>query len=184
MSSAPIEDIYPLSPMQQGMLFHTLYEPGSGAYFEQLVCSLSGRLDVAAFERAWQKVIERHQCLRAAFVWEDLAEPVQVICRDVRVATEVHDWRAQSTSEQEAHLSALLQGDRRRGFDLTQAPLMRLTLIRVESETHRFIWSFHHILLDGWSAPVLFRELFAYYAAICRGVDLYLERPRPYRDYI
>lgn len=184
MNSARIEDIYPLSPMQQGMLFHTLYEPGSGAYVEQLSCRLSGRLEVANFERAWQRVVERHAVLRSAFVWEDLNEPVQVVCRDARMDLEVHDWRGQSTGEQEAELSALLQDDCRRGFDLAQAPLMRLTLIRAEAETYRFVWSFHHILLDGWSAPLLFHELFAYYEAFGRGADIFLERPRPYKDYI
>src|SRR5436305_14797522 len=78
-----VEDIYPLSPMQQGMLFHSLYEPGTGVYFFQIGFQIQGRLDVQAFRRAWEEVVRRHSALRTGFLWEDIDEPVQVVRKRV-----------------------------------------------------------------------------------------------------
>jgi amino acid adenylation domain-containing protein len=179
-----IEDIYPLSPMQQGMLFHTLYAPQSGVYFEQLSCTLQGDLDIPAFHRAWQRVVDRHPILRTCFVWEDLDEPLQIVRQQAQLPWEQHDWRECPPDKQQERLEVFLQADRERGFELSQAPLLRLALIRVSENTYHCIWSFHHALLDGWSTPLLLKEVFAFYEASRRGKDLHLERSRPYRDYI
>ena len=154
-----LEDIYELSPMQQGMLFHTLYAPESGVYFEQFSWTLQGSVDVEALRQAWQQVIERHPVLRTAFYWEGLEKPYQVVYQQVESPWEEQDWRSLSTSEQNAQLETFLQADRDRGFDLAQAPLMRLTLIQLGPETYHFVWSSHHLLLDGWSVPILFQEV-------------------------
>ena len=124
MSKRNIEAVYPLSPMQQGMLFHSLYAPESGVYFEQLSCTLRGDLDVAAFERAWQRVVERHPILRTSFVWKRLDKTLQVVHRRVELPLEKQDWRGLSPDEQEAQLEAFLQAERRRGFNLAQPPLL------------------------------------------------------------
>ena len=179
-----IEAIYPLSPVQHGMLFHSLYAPRGGVYVEQLHCVLKGRLNPGAFERAWQRVVDRHPVLRTAFIWEGLEEPLQVVHEHCEMRVEHHDWRGLSLDEQDVHLSRLLGADSRRGFDLADAPLMRLVLIRGLDATHRFVWTHHHILLDGWSVPLVLEEVFALYEAFCRGEDLRLEPRRPYRDYI
>lgn len=184
MSSANIEDIYALAPMQQGMLFHSLYAPRSGVYVEQLHCRLDGELDAKAFADAWQRVIDRHPSLRTAFVWEDLDEPVQVVCRTAPLSPERHDWRGLSEVEQGEQLRTFLETDRSRGFELTQAPLIRLALIRLTDTSHRFIWSFHHLLLDGWSTQIVLKEAFVFYEAFRRGRNLDLALPHPYRDYI
>src|SRR5919202_6653184 len=104
MSSKNIEAAYPLSPMQQGMLFHTLYAPESGMYFEQLSCTLDGNLNVLAFQRAWQQVLDRHPVLRTAFVWENIEKPLQVVGRRVRLPWEEHDWRGLSSVQQQKQL--------------------------------------------------------------------------------
>ncbi len=184
MSSANIEDIYALAPMQQGILFHSLYAPRSGVYVEQLHCTLGGHLDEKAFTRAWQRVIERHPALRTAFVWEDLDEPVQVVFRNASLSLEIDDWRRLSQRQQSERLSTLLEADRSRGFELMQAPLMRLTLIRRSENSYHFLWSFHHLLLDGWSVPIVLKEAFTFYEAFCRGDDMDVACPPPYRDYI
>jgi len=184
MTSELIEDIYPLSPMQQGLLFHSLYSAGSGVYVQQMSCTLQGDLDVPAFERAWQRLVDRHAILRTAFVWEDLEEPVQVVHRRVAVPLERKDWRALSAADQEARLADLLDEDRRRGFELSHAPLMRLVLIDLGGDAHQFVWSHHHVLMDGWCNTLLQKEFLAHYEAFAAGRDLHLPPPRPYRDYI
>ena len=179
-----IEDIYKLSPMQQGMLFHTLYAPESGVYREQTSCSLKGNLNVSAFQQAWGQVVQRHPILRTAFYWEELSEPLQVVQRQVELSWEQRDWRGLSSLEQQGRLEAFLEADRARGFDLGQAPLMRCALLREAEDAYRFVLGFHHLLFDGWSLSLLLKEVLAFYEAYCRGRELRLESPRPYRDYI
>ena len=184
LRSNSIQDIYPLSPMQQGMLFHTLYEPESAIYFEQSNCRLKGKLDVSAFELAWQRILDSHPVLRTSFVWEGLDDPVQVVNRQVQLPLTQQDWRGLSQVEQHEQLQRFLSADRKEGFAISQAPLMRLALIRLTDYNHEFIWSFHHLLLDGWSAALLWRDVAAFYQAFCRGAEPRLEPTRLYRDYI
>ncbi|RUT04339.1 hypothetical protein DSM106972_045670 [Dulcicalothrix desertica PCC 7102] len=184
MKHKNIEDVYPLSPMQQGMLFHSLYAPEDGVYIEQMSFNINGTLNVDAFVRAWQQVVELHPILRTAFVWEKLEKPIQVVGRQVTLPWEEHDFRGVSPLEQQKQLEVLQLNDRSRGFDISKAPLMRFTLIRLQETTYHFIWSHHHLLLDGWSVPLLLKEVIAYYKSFCQGENLYLEKPRPYRDYI
>lgn len=179
-----IEAIYPLSPMQQGMLFHTLYTPESGVYFEQVCFTLHGDLDVAAFERAWQRLIERHPALRTVFAWEKRDKPLQVVRRQAPLPWTTGDWRALSPDAQQSRLADWLKADQAHGFDLHQAPLMRVALFRLSDATWRCVWSFHHLLLDGWSLSLALKDVFAFYEAERRGVDLSLPPSRPYRDYI
>jgi amino acid adenylation domain-containing protein len=179
-----IEDFYPLSPMQQGMWFHSLYAPESGEYLEQMICTLQGELDLPAFRHAWRQVVDRHPALRSAFVGEALKEPVQVVHRQVTLPLEEQDWRNLTPAEQEARLPEFLQADRNRGFKLSAAPLMRATVLRLAGDRRQFIWSFHHLLLDGWCIPILLDEVFAFYQAFVRNEELHLEPRRPYRDYI
>ncbi|UGA36341.1 condensation domain-containing protein [Chromobacterium haemolyticum] len=158
MTSTPnlkdqIQDILPLSPLQRGVLFHTLFAPGSPVYFEQLICRLDGAVDPAAMADALERLAERHPILRTAFVTKGQAEPRQVVFRHARTPLDVHDWSRDDPAERERRLEALLDEDRRRGFQLNRPPLMRLTLLRYGQEEWRLIWSHHHILLDGWSLP-------------------------------
>jgi len=179
-----LEDIYQLSPMQQGMLFHTLYAPESGAYFEQSLFTIKGELDAAAFERAWQQVIERHSILRTSFVWEELETAQQVVHRHVPLPFVTHDWTGLKESDRDQRLSEFLASDRAHGFDLAKAPLLRLTLFRISPTLHRFVFSRHHLLLDRWSRSLLLKEVFALYDALASGREFALEAPSPYGDYI
>ena len=185
MKSRPqIEDIYPLSPTQHGMLFHSLYAPESGHYIVQKRCTLSGEMNVPAFERAWQQVMDRHQVLRTAFVWEGLDEPVQVVNKRVELILHKLDWRELPAAEQQERLEAYLEAERRRGFKLSEAPLMRLALIRTSSRSYHFVWSYHHLLLDGWCNGLILSEVFTFYEAFSQGREVELKRSRPFRDYI
>ncbi|MBE9211187.1 amino acid adenylation domain-containing protein [Plectonema cf. radiosum LEGE 06105] len=182
--SKNIESIYSLSPMQEGLLFHTLYEGESGVYFEQLSFNLSGNLNVTVFEQAWQRVVERHPVLRTLFVWENSKKPLQVVRKKVNLPWANYDWRNLSAVEQEEKFQTFLQVDRDKGFELDKAPLMRNTLIRLSEQTYKFIWSSHHLLTDGWCLPIILKEVFTFYEALNKGEDLYLPSLRPYKDYI
>jgi amino acid adenylation domain-containing protein len=184
MIKRKIEAVYALSPLQEGMLFHSVFAPRSGVYIEQLCCTLRGALDVLSFARAWQQVVERHAILRTAFSWKSLDKMLQVVNRQVEIPIEEQDWRKLSATEQSARLRAFLKADRERGFDLSKAPLLRLALFRTGEEAYQFVWTYHHILLDGWSLPILFKEVFSFYECFSAGQSLQLESPRPYRDYI
>lgn len=179
-----IEDSYQLSPMQQGMLFHSQYAPHSGVDIEQMIFTLHENLKVSAFKQAWQRVVERHPVLRTSFRWEGDNQPLQYVHRQVRLALDEQDWCGLSAKEQKDHLQAYLQADRQHGFQLTEAPLMRLALFRVGESDYQFIWTFHHIILDGRSFPLVIEEVFAFYDAFCQAQDLQLEQPSCYRDYI
>ncbi|AFZ11267.1 amino acid adenylation domain protein [Crinalium epipsammum PCC 9333] len=184
MSKKNIEDFYPLSPMQQGMLFHSIYAPNSGVYFEQLSCTLNGNLNLELFKQTWQQVIDRHPILRTAFIWEGVKEAVQVVHRQIQLPWQQFDWKDLSATEQQQELENFLQAEEESGFQLNKAPLTRLTLIQVAKDSYYFIWSHHHLLLDGWSTPLLLQEVFTTYSALCKGEQISLPRPRPYRDYI
>ncbi|MEH1944123.1 MAG: amino acid adenylation domain-containing protein [Nostoc sp.] len=179
-----IEDLYELSPMQQGMLFHTLYAPESEVYFEQLLCILSGKLNFSAFQKAWEQVVARHSVLRSSFYWEEIEKPLQMVNKQVDLPWVQMDWRHLTPDEQQIHLEEFLSSDRQKGFNVTQAPLMRFTIIQLGEETYQFIWSHHHILFDGWSMQIILKEVLAFYEATQRGENLRLQGVRPYREYI
>jgi amino acid adenylation domain-containing protein len=184
MGKDNIEAIYRLSPMQQGILFHTLYAPHSGAYLVQLSYVLDGPINAPALRLAWQMMIDRHAALRTMFVWERLNEPVQIVREHVEVWWQDSDWQQLPARAQELRLQAFVEEDRKRGFDLNRAPLLRLTLITLAPVRYRLVLTFHHALLDGWSLAVLMNEVLACYAANCSGRDASLPPVRPYADYV
>src|SRR5436853_4975637 len=179
-----IEDVYSLSPLQQGMLFHHLYEAHSGVDIEQVVYRLRDGLHVAAFKRAWQQIVDRHAVLRTGFRWEGLDSPLQLVHRQIKLEWEEADWRLLPAAEQSARLDDYLRHDRRRGFAMTEPTLNRMALFRESDSGYQFVWTFHHAIIDGRSIALILKEVFAYYEAFCDGGDLALPLPRPYRDYI
>lgn len=158
MNKKNIENIYPLSPTQQGILFHTLHAPESGVYVVQSCYTFSQTLDIAAFQQAWQQVINRHPILRTSFHWQQYKEPFQVVHKSVTLPWQYYDW--QNSSEIEQQLAAFLQADCKQGFDLTHPPLWRLTLIQIAENTYHFVWSSHHLILDGWSTALVLQQVF------------------------
>ncbi len=184
MSKPTIEAVYPLAPMQQGMLFHNLLAPDSGAYFEQFCCTLRGKLDKTAFIRAWQEVIHRQSVLRTAFAWKSLEQMVQIVYPQIDLQIEEQDWQELTHHEQEKYLQAYQQADRVKGFDLAKPPLMRLALMQIGADKHYLLWSIHHILMDGWSMPLILNEVMSFYEAYRQGRVLVLPPGRPYKDYI
>ncbi len=178
------ESSYKLSPLQQGMLFDSLSNPQSGVNIEQMLCNLHENLQASAFVQAWQQVVERHPILRTSFCWSGLGAPLQRVHQHVELPSVEQDWRNLSEGDRKTQLQDYLLSDRQRGFDLTQAPVMRLALFRMTDAEYALIWTFHHILLDAASIAILLQEVFAIYEASRSGQSLELNPPHPYEDYI
>ena len=182
--SPAIEDAYPLSPVQEGMLFHTLSAPDSGVYVEQFSVRLRGVIDLSALEISWQFLVARHPALRTAMSWADPDRPVQMVFRAVELPLTRHDWRDLTADEQADRLESFVREDRARGFVPTVAPLLRIAAIRLEDDAYQLLWSFHHAAIDGWCVPLLFKELLDVYDALGSGRAPDLPPSRPFRDYI
>jgi amino acid adenylation domain-containing protein len=183
-NSNNIEDIYPLSPIQQGILYHSLLDEGRGTYFEQLCYKITGPLDQQALRRAWARVLERHAALRSAPIWDRSGEPVQAVLKLVNLEWDERDWRPLAADMQEQQLELFLRSDRERGFDLSVPPLFRLTMIQTGDWDYQLVWSHHHLLLDGWAASIVLREVAEIYEADVNRQEPSLRARLPFRDYI
>ncbi|MDG9701520.1 non-ribosomal peptide synthetase [Streptomyces sp. DH37] len=179
-----VADLYPLTSMQAGMLFHSLMDPDSRTYVNQAQLVLSGVTDPHALAEAWQRTADANPMLRTRLVWQETAEPLQVVQRRATVPVVHHDWSGWPAERCERELDALLAEDRDAGIDLTAAPLMRLTLIRLSPDRVRMVWTFHHVLLDGWSAAQVFDEACERYAALTAGRRPRLPDRAPFGDYL
>ncbi len=179
-----VADLYPVTPMQAGMLFHSLMDPDGRTYVNQVQLVLSGVSDPYALAEAWQRTADANPILRTRLVWEETAEPLQVVQHRATVPVTHHDWSGWSAERCERELAALLAEDRRAGIVLAAAPLMRLTLIRLAPERVRMVWTFHHVLLDGWSAAQVFDEACQRYAALTRGCPPDVPDRAPFADYL
>lgn len=182
--TARIVDEYPLSPLQHGMLLHSLKEPSSGTDIEQIVCTLRETVDVASLRAAWEHVVARHPVFRTAFRFDGNEEPVQAVYDHAPLPWREQDWRGLPEGLRRSQLDEFLAADRGEGFEMSVAPLLRLTLIRNDEAEYQLIWTFHHALFDGRSFPQVLNEAFALYEAERAGQTLQLESPRPYRHYI
>ncbi|MGH7745847.1 MAG: condensation domain-containing protein, partial [Candidatus Dormibacteria bacterium] len=180
-----VEDIYPLTPMQTGMVFHALSQGQQGVYCEQAAFVLDGVGDVKLLATAWQQVLDRTPVLRSSVVWDGVTEPVQIVHRRVELPLEYHDWQQLPTTDRHHEVTRLLTADRTQGFDLTVAPLLRVQLAQLSNTEVQVVWTFHHVLLDGWSVFQVLSDVFACHAALQRH-DTTFEPPhrRPFRDYL
>jgi thioesterase domain-containing protein len=172
-----IADIYGLSALQQQLL------ADARAGVSQLVCRLPS-LDLRAFARAWQRLLERYALLRTSFHWEGLSQPAQVVHREVPLPLQQHDWQGTSPAEQQARLQEYLRSEEQRGFVLTSPPLLRLALLRLEGESFSLVWTYHPLILDDDSAALVWREFLGFYHAFRQGKDPQLSTPPPFRDHV
>ncbi|MDQ2857020.1 MAG: amino acid adenylation domain-containing protein [Candidatus Eremiobacteraeota bacterium] len=176
---------YPLTPLQQGMLFHHLLQPGSGVDIQQIVCSLREAVDVAALEGAWNSVARRHAILATSFRWEGVERACQHVWDAVTVPLRCEDWRSFEPSLRQAKLEAFLYADRLAGFELDAAPLCRVALFRVGDAAYELVWTVHHAVVDGRSFVHVLRDVFAAYEALAAGATPQLgQPPRAFRDFV
>lgn len=179
-----VEDIYPLSPMQEVMLFQTLYAPNSGAYMEQVTFPCSGSIHSVTLRQAWEQVAQLYTSLRTSFFWEDLDQPLQMVIDQVELPWVEHDLNMLPVAAREKAIQVYLEEDRRRGFDLSQAPLMRFAWFSLTPNEHWCIWSFHHLVLDGWSLQIVIQKVSEVYRALDLNVPFSPDVVRPFGDYV
>jgi amino acid adenylation domain-containing protein len=184
MKLKDVEDVYPLAPTQQGSMVYNFDDPRAAMYFEIITWTIHGEVDIPAFEKAWQSVVDRHPVLRTFFVWDGLEEPLQVVRKHVKLPLTYVDWRGLDPEVQQEKVEEFFAGERARGFDLSTAPLMRVALIQLADDVYRIIWCYHEVLIDGWSSSVIFNDVFNFYETLAKGHELKVEPGRPFRDYI
>ena len=179
-----IEDVYPLTALQEGMLFHSRLAPGSGVYWVQNGLLLDGELDLAALRRAWELVFSRHAVLRSTVVWDGVPGPLSVVSRSVPLPWQVLDWSGVDEGGQREAVAGYMAADRARGADFSQPTLVRIALMRLGGGRHQLVWSYHHLLLDGWSVPIVLGELIEAYHCYRAGEQPPHHVHRPFRDFV
>ncbi|OIK22018.1 non-ribosomal peptide synthase/polyketide synthase [Bacillus amyloliquefaciens] len=178
------ENIYPLTPMQKGMLFHSLFDPSSGAYFQQTMFDLHGDLDIDSFSKSLDGLSQKYDIFRTNFYrgWKD--QPLQIILKTKKIGFQFIDLREMKESQKEEMIQKYAREDKLQGFDLEKGELMRLLILRTDDTAYRFIWSFHHILMDGWCLPLITKEIFEHYFALLQQKQPEQSSITPYSQYI
>ncbi|MCP4152864.1 MAG: non-ribosomal peptide synthetase, partial [bacterium] len=188
-----INRIYPLSPMQKGMHFHHVAEKNSNAYFEQTHFTISGELDVAHFKESFKQLTRRYDILRTVFIHEGLEEPLQLVLEpcdkgeagknQVRF---VYDdiSHIKEKSQKQAYLETLRQKDKEEGFDLSGEMPIRLAVVKTGEQSHHILWSFYHIIMDGWCLGIIFKDLLQIYRSLKEATPLRLGQVTAYGNYI
>ncbi|WP_313563808.1 condensation domain-containing protein, partial [Ruminiclostridium cellobioparum] len=179
-----VEKIYPLSPMQEGMLFHYLVGESKEAYFEQVTYEITGELDLKCFEKSFNILINRHEVFRTVFIYEGLAKPQQVVLRERQTNIDFIDIAYMSEYEKKEYIEAFKNEDKQKGFNLSKDIMIRISIIRTGEYHYTVIWSHHHIIMDGWCLGIVTREFFEVYNSLKNDIPLNLEKTHPYQDFI
>lgn len=180
-----VENIFPLSPMQQGLLFHTLLAPTSGTYVPQIRLTLKGHLNADAMKQSWQAALDCFSALRCGFFWEQRDEPYQIQFHQLPIQWSEQDWSGQDSESHEARLRTLMDCNRTEPFNLNRPPLMRLHWIRMDADEVCLLWCYHHLILDGWSSAQVLQAVFMDYRNRIEGKPKVLPaEAAPYSTYI
>ena len=181
---AEFDDVYPLTPVQEGILYHATAEPESGVYAGQVNCRLSGRIDLAKLAQAWCETVANNAVLRTRFFWEQLDRPLQAVTKTMQSLCQEFDWRERQDADLETEIGALRQELMAEGFDLAAGTPSRFTLIQTDDDRATLVWDVHHILLDGWSTYPILDEWLARYRALLEHRRPLIPAARPFRDYV
>ncbi|MCP5052290.1 MAG: hypothetical protein GY940_34295, partial [bacterium] len=190
MKREKLQNIYPMTPMQEGMLFHTLMEgedgEAPGAYLEQCLISIDGDLDSELLQRSFQLLVDRHEVFRSIFLFENVKQPLQVVLNQRKFKLTIEDLSPLELSweERQPRMETFTLENRRKGFDLSKDLLMRATLFKFSDRRYSLMWSYHHIIMDGWSLSIVFGDLMRIYRGLTKREPKPLETPIPYNDYI
>ncbi|QJB39309.1 amino acid adenylation domain-containing protein [Chitinophaga oryzae] len=179
-----IEDVYPLSPLQEGIYFHSKLNTSSLAYFEQFSMRVVMRLDVQILEQSFNEIIRRHPVLRTVFTDRKAGQPLQVVLKQRRIRLDVADLTGLAAEAQEQQVETYRNRDRNTPFDLSKDMLLRVGVLKLSNELFEIILSHHHIILDGGSFRIIAAELKGIYRLMVQGQPINLPAPRPFSDYI
>ncbi|WP_127570963.1 non-ribosomal peptide synthetase, partial [Paenibacillus xylaniclasticus] len=182
--SRTIENIYPLTPMQKGMLFHSLVDNEPEAFVQQISLTLQGALEIELFRSSWNAVTRRHDALRTNFLMNGREEPLQIVYQDREILFHYEDIQEMTMDKQQQYIYQYVTNDRSKGFDLAADPLMRVSVIRKGETEYQLVWSHHHIVLDGWCLALLIQEVFTHYSAYRKGCQPDLPAAVPYHSYL
>ncbi|NOQ24319.1 MAG: amino acid adenylation domain-containing protein, partial [Bacteroidales bacterium] len=179
-----IEDIYKLTPMQEGMLFHAMHDSESFAYFEQMNYRLQSELSVELMRKSLNELFTRHDILRTVFIYKEMQIPLQLVLKDRECEFDYKDIRELSTEEKKQYILNYKKTDRERGFRLDQDILMRVSLLQINHNEYELIWSNHHILMDGWCISIINNDFFDIYNGLLNNRTLKLNSVTPYKEYL
>lgn len=179
-----VKDIYSLSPLQEGMLFHWMRDKNSSAYFEQVEFTLKGNIDIALIEKSVNRVIERDDILRTVFVYEKIKKPLQVVLKQRTLNVHFEDISGMAKQEKASYIEEFKRNDRAKGFDLSKDMLIRLSVLKSSAEEYKLIWSFHHILMDGWCIQIINQYLIQNYQNLKEEIAVEPVIAAPYSRYI
>ena len=179
-----VEGINTLSPLQEGMLFHSMYDQSSKAYRVQIVTDIANEVDQNAFQFAWESILKKHSILRTGFFPDQLPIPVQVTFSSVKLPIKFLDYSTIADPEREQAVAQLIGKDFQEGFEFSVAPLMRLTLVKLSDAQYKMIWTYMHIILDGWSMPVIVQEFLENYERCVDGNLVSATQEDSYQDFI
>ncbi|WP_189027807.1 non-ribosomal peptide synthetase, partial [Paenibacillus albidus] len=180
---AQIINIYRLTPMQEGMLFHSLLNPNSSAYYERVLLTLGGEIDEALFEKSFNHLIERHDVLRTVFLYKETEQPLQIVLDERKTSILHKDLSQLGGEEQNSIIADYMKADETKGFNLERDILIRMALFKLGNEQYKVVWSFHHIIMDGWCLSLLASELFRIYFGLKEDTTTVLPEVYPYSDY-
>ncbi|MHA6534803.1 condensation domain-containing protein, partial [Paenibacillus sp. BAC0078] len=179
-----VVSMYPLSPMQEGMLFQALREPQSSAYFNQLSFVIQGTLNEANLEKSLSLLMERHDIFRTVFMYEGLEEPLQIVLKKRNPSIVFDDFTGLAEDEIKHKVDRFKQSDREQGFNLTKDVLLRIAVFKTGESRYEIVWSHHHILMDGWCMGIVLKEFFYMYTQLCGGKSIDLPAVKPYIHFI
>ena len=180
----PADDVYQLTPLQEGLLFHALHSPASDQYVVQFEWRCAAAIEPELLHRAWAELVAAHDILRTRFAWRGLSHPVQIVQAEAPLAWRVADLSGRDGDAAEAAIAAERAAERAPGFDLERPGALRVALLRQRADRWVLLWTYHHILLDGWCVPLLLDELGRRYDALRHGHALHNSPPPSYRAYI
>ncbi|UII23762.1 non-ribosomal peptide synthetase [Fulvivirga ligni] len=179
-----IDDVYALSAIQEGILFHSILSQYTGMYIEQICCEMTGEFDVETFKQSLSKLVPLHSILRTSFVHESISKPVQRVHAEVEIPVDTYGFSYNDGDELKDALNEFLIKDRNKGFDLAKPPLIRISLIKFAPDSYYLVWTSHHILMDGWSMMLLLEKAFRYYRMLIQNIEPKKEELDDYKDFI
>ncbi len=179
-----VKNIYALTPLQEGILFHALYAKENATYFEQFNYHISGEMNIPLFEAAWNELMRRHDIFRTVIVHKNVPQPLQIVLKERKIDFVSEDLRSLSPEARRDCWLTYREKDKKRYFDLSKDVLMRIAVFQLGEKSFNVTWSFHHIVMDGWSVGIVYDELLALYHSMRKGNKITLPLPVPFGEYV